>query len=171
MSHGLKRLIPLSLAAGLSLGSAGAQAATAFTLEGYFTGKTEATGSFSAINGTSRQFAVALDGTWNGRLLTLVEKFTFTDGEHQTKTWRFEKQPDGTYLGTREDVRGDTRVTIRGNTATFNYLMDLDEGPGENLVRFYDTMTLRADGTVLNTAWVTKFGLPVARTRVEFRRP
>lgn len=40
----------------------------------------------------------------------------------------------------------------------------------KNKVRFHDTMTLRGDGTVLNTAYVTKFGFPVAWTRVEFWR-
>ncbi|MBS9476559.1 DUF3833 family protein [Ancylobacter radicis] len=162
----------MSLLAALALTApAAASTAQPFTLEGYFAGASQAEGSFHAINGTSRRFSVALDGKWNGRMLTLVENFTFADGERQTKTWRFEKQADGTYRGTREDVRGDTTVTIRGNTATFNYLIDLDEGPGENLVRFHDTMTLRPDGTMLNTAWVTKYGLPVARSRVEFRRP
>ena len=31
-------------------------------------------------------------------------------------------------------------------------------------------MKLQDDGTVLNTALVTKFGFPVALTRVEFQR-
>jgi hypothetical protein len=61
-------------------------------------------------------------------------------------------------------------VTISGNTARFNYLVDLNAKGNANRVRFFDTMTLKRDGILLNKALVTKFGVPVALTRVEFRR-
>lgn len=139
-------------------------------LEKFFAGRTQAEGTFSAITGTKRSFTVDLSGRWNGRVLTLVEDFRFADGERDRKTWRFEKLGTGLYRGTREDVRGDTLVTVKGNTATFSYVVELDPSAGENLVRFSDTMVLRDDGTVLNTARVTKFGFPVANTQVQFRR-
>lgn len=141
-----------------------------FSLEGYFSGKTSATGSFSAINGTKRKFAVDLFGKWNGKTLTLLEVFAYDDGQRDRKTWRFEKIAKNKYRGTREDVVGQTLVTISGDTARFTYLVDLDPTDKTNLVRFHDTMRLRDDGTVLNKALVTKFGLPVALTRVEFQR-
>ncbi|GAA2853015.1 uncharacterized protein DUF3833 [Aminobacter aminovorans] len=157
------------LAMTLLLGLAPA-AAGDFTLEGYFAGKTSAVGSFSAINGVKRKFTVDLMGKWNGKTLTLVEDFAYDDGERDRKTWRFERVARGKYRGTREDVIGETLVTISGNTARFSYLVDLDASNKSNRVRFYDTMRLQDDGTVLNKALVTKFGLPVALTRVEFRR-
>jgi hypothetical protein len=62
-------------------------------------------------------------------------------------------------------------VRLNGNIAKFTYLVDLDEGPGENIVRFYDTIKFAADGkSALNTAIVTKYGLPVAKVRVDFRK-
>ena len=157
------------LAMTLLLGLAPA-AAGDFTLEGYFAGKTSAVGSFSAINGVKRKFTVDLMGKWNGKTLTLVEDFAYDDGERDRKTWRFERVARGKYRGTREDVIGETLVTISGNTARFSYLVDLDASNKSNRVRFYDTMRLQDDGTLLNKALVTKFGLPVALTRVEFRR-
>lgn len=141
-----------------------------FTLESYFAGRTAAIGSFSAINGVKRSFAVNLTGTWNGTTLTLVEDFTYDDGERERKTWRFKKIDKNKYRGTREDVVGDTLVTITGDTARFSYLVYLDAKRKSSPVRFHDTMTLQEDGTVRNRALVTKFGLPVAVTRVEFRR-
>lgn len=146
-------------------------AAKAFTLEGFFAGRSKATGSFSAINGVKRQFTVDLNGKWDGRMLTLREDFVFSDGTRDRKTWRFVKTGPLSYSGTREDVIGETRVTIQGNVARFNYLVYLDSAKQANKVRFYDKMVLRADGTVINTALVTKFGLPVAKTVVEFERP
>ncbi len=140
-------------------------------LEQYFKGTTYADGSFSAINGVKRTFKVTLTGKVKGQTLTLREDFVYSDGEKSRKTWRFIKQADGTYRGTREDVIGETIISINGPVATYTYLIDLDEGPGENVVRFHDKMVLSADGkTLLNTTWVTKFGFPVARVRVDFRR-
>jgi hypothetical protein len=146
-------------------------AAAEFRLEDYFQGRTVARGEFAAINGVRRGFDVELFGLWNGRRLKLVEDFAFDDGTRDRKTWIFTRTGKNTYVGTREDVRGQTTVTVRGNVARFAYDLYLEPETKGNLVRFSDTMELRKDGTVLNTAWVSKFGLPVARTRVEFRRP
>lgn len=142
-----------------------------FLLEDYFRGRTVAEGSFRAINGVSRRFTVDLDGRWNGRTLTLVEDFVYEDGERDRKTWRFTKTSDTTYVGTREDVVGQTEVTVEGDTARFSYQVYLAPETRENLVTFYDRMMLRQDGTVINRATVTKWGLPVAWTQVDFRRP
>lgn len=165
------RLTLASLAAvAASTLSTGASAED-FKLESYFNGTTRATGSFSAINGVKRTFDVRLRGKFNGQLLTLVEDFVYGDGEKDRKTWKFTKSGPGRYTGTREDVIGTTTVRISGNTAKFTYLVDLDPGPGQNIVRFWDTMVLSADGkTVANRALVTKYGVPVARVKVDFVR-
>ena len=147
-----------------------AAAAEPFRFEDFFAGKSKAIGSFSAINGVKRKFTVDLTGKWDGRTLTLREDFVFDDGTRDTKTWRFVKTGPASYSGTREDVIGETKVTLQGNTARFSYLVYLDSAKQANKVRFYDKMVLRSDGTVINTALVTKFGLPVAKTVVEFER-
>ncbi len=135
----------------------------------FFTGKTEATGKFAAINGVRRSFDVKLRGHWNGKTLRLIEDFAYEDGVKNRKTWVMTKVRDGVYTGTREDVVGETTIRVSGNTARFNYLVDVEEGPGENIVRFYDTLRFAPDGrTMKNTAFVTKYGLPVARVRVDF---
>jgi hypothetical protein len=152
-----------------ALASASARAAE-FRLEDYFAGTTYARGSFSAITGVRRDFEVLLTGRWNGKRLKLVEDFTYADGERDRKTWIFTRTGDDTYTGTREDVVGETVVTIVGDTARFSYDVYLDGEKRETKVRFHDKMVLADDGTVLNTALVTMFGLPVAGTRVEFRR-
>ena len=164
-------MIRALLASMLTIAVPAAAGASDFTLEGYFTGVTRAAGSFSAINGVKRAFEVRLKGRFNGQLLTLVEDFVYADGEKARKTWKFTQKGPGLYTGTREDVVGMTTVRISGDTAKFTYLVDLDEGPGTNIVRVYDTMTLSADGkTIKNRALVTKYGLPVARVKVDFER-
>jgi hypothetical protein len=168
----MRSIIPAMLSLAITAGAAFANDASTghFRLEEYFTGHTTATGSFQAINGVHRKFEVDLHGSWNGRTLKLVENFRYADGERDRKTWRFTKTGANTYSGTREDVIGETKVRIHGNVAKFSYNVLLDGKGGSNKVRFYDTMRLNPDGTVLNTAWVTKYGLPVARTRVAFAK-
>lgn len=167
----MRRFSNLVLSSLLLLAVLAAPAAAAeFRLEKYFAGRTVADGRFSAINGVSRAFKVRLTGTWNGKRLKLIEDFVYSDGERDRKTWHFTKTGKNTYSGTREDVRGVALVTVTGNTARFSYDVYLDGAARKNLVRFHDTMVLNADGTVLNTAYVTKYGFPVARTRVAFRR-
>lgn len=140
-------------------------------LEDFFKGRTTATASFKTITGTTRNFTVKLNGKWDGKTLVLREDFFFDDGEKDTKTWRFTKTGWNTYIGTREDVIGETTVSVNGNKGYFNYLVDLDPGPRRNIVRFYDTLELGADGNSLkNTARVFKGPLQVARVRVDFKR-
>ncbi len=160
----------LGLAMFVPLGAAHAQERD-FVLEDYFTGETRAEGSFRAINGLHRSFVVDLEGSWDGQTLTLIEDFVFDDGERDRKTWRFTRTGATTYVGTREDVIGETTVRITGAVARFSYDVYLDPENQANRVRFHDVMTLRGDGTVLNQALVTKFGFPVAWTSIEFTRP
>ncbi len=144
--------------------------AHAFTFEDYFTGKTVAFGKFWAINGVNRTFRVDLDGTWDGKTLTLVEDFVYDDGVEETKIWYFTKTGEGQYVGRRDDVEGVANVTINGNTARYGYGLYLDAENRENLVQLKDKMVLLEDGTVRNTATVFKFGFPVGRVVVNFAR-
>lgn len=144
--------------------------AASLSLERYFKGSTVATGSFTAINGVQRTFTVNLNGKWDGKTLVLVEDFRYADGERDRKTWRFRKITDNRYTGTREDVVGETTVTIRGDTAKFTYLVDIPASGKVMRVRFHDRMVLKPDGTLVNNALVTRWALPVAWTKVVFHR-
>lgn len=139
-------------------------------LEEFFKGRTYAYGWFGAINGSQRRFRVVLDGRWNGRVLTLREAFQYEDGEKDVKTWVFTRTGPNTYSGTREDVIGATTVTLDGNRATFAYDVDLTPKASPTIVRFFDTLELTPEGTLLNTAWVTRWHIPVARVNVNFAR-
>lgn len=166
----LARLFALSTLAATGVAATDAHAKD-LRLEDFFKGRTTATASFKTVTGLTRDFTVKLHGRWDGRTLVLREDFFFDDGERDTKTWRFTTKGWNTYVGTREDVIGETIVTVKGNKAWFNYEVDIDNGPDTNIVRFYDTLTLSDDGkTLLNTAKVFKFGIPVAKVRVDFKR-
>ena len=160
-------LRPLALTLFAAFASAPAHSAE-LRLEDFFKGKTYAYGSFGAITGLSRSFRVDLTGKVSGKVLTLREDFRYDDGERDTKTWIFTRTGPNTYSGTREDVLGETAVRLSGNTARFTYRVDLNPGGDPNIVRFHDKLVLKEDGTLRNTALVTKFALPIARVRVNF---
>ncbi len=86
---------------------------------------------------------MVLDGRWNGQVLTLREAFEYEDGEKDVKTWRFRKTSPTTYLGTREDVIGETLVTLDGPRATFAYDVNLTPKAEPTIVRFSDTLLWR----------------------------
>lgn len=154
-----------------SLATVSPSVAKDLRLEEFFKGRTTATASIKTITGFERNFTVKLHGKWNGKTLVLREDFLFEDGEKDTKTWRFTKKGWNTYTGTREDVIGETIVSVIGKKGYFNYLVDLEPGPGKNIVRFYDTLTLSDGGrTLMNTAKVFKGPLQVGTVRVDFKR-
>jgi hypothetical protein len=153
-----------------SIGSGLAAEVRDLRLEEFFKGRTYAYGWFGAINGSARRFRVVLDGRMSGQTLILREAFEYEDGEKDVKTWRFRKTGPKTYLGTREDVIGETLVTLDGPRAHFSYDVDLTPKSTPTIVHFSDTLTLQADSTLLNTAWVWRWGLPVARVNVNFAR-
>ena len=64
-------------------------------LEEYFAGETKAWGIFEDRFGNlRREFKVDIQGTWDGRTLTMVEDFLYADGEVDQRIWRIEKVGD-----------------------------------------------------------------------------
>jgi hypothetical protein len=153
--------------------AADAEAPAPLTLEGYFTGTTHGSGAFNSwIAGVDRAFELTAEGYWDGTTLTLVEDFHFADGARERKTWRFVRTGEGTYIGTREDVVGEAVVTTDDGQIRMTYDLDLPRADGSTIrLHFRDIIERQRDGTVLNTARVTKFGLPIARVEVVFSKP
>jgi len=144
-----------------------------FVIQKDLAGQTVARGSFSAINGVKRTFTAYLDGKLEGDSFTLFERFEYDDGEKDQKTWVLMRQPNGEWLGTREDVVGKARGWQDGRAFRLSYdvvLPNADGSPGMQ-VHFQDVMVKRPDGVVLNQASVGWWGFGVAGVTLEIRRP
>jgi Protein of unknown function (DUF3833) len=134
-----------------------ATGAPPFTLEQFFTGRTVGTGAFTS------QIA--------GRTLVLREDFFFKDGEKDVKTWRFTRVAPGRYEGTREDVIGKADVRQVGNTVQLTYTADVRAKDGSvTRLDFADTIAPLDGRRVLNEAVVSKFGLPIGKVSLIFKR-
>jgi Protein of unknown function (DUF3833) len=144
--------------------------APAFTLEGFFTGKTIGKGAFTAaLAGVNRPLTVITQGRWDGRTLVLREDFFFADGEKDVKTWRFTRVGAGQYEGTREDVIGKAVVRQVGNTVQLTYSADVRAKDGSvTRLDFADTIAPIDRRSVLNKATVSKFGVPIGDVTLTF---
>jgi Protein of unknown function (DUF3833) len=166
--------IPLVLA--VAAGCAGPPVLTvppdapAFTLEGFFKGRTVGKGAFtSSIAGVNRPLTVITQGRWDGKTLVLREDFFFADGEKDVKTWRFTKTGAGIYEGTREDVIGKAVVRQVGNTVQLTYSADVRAKDGSvTRLDFADTIAPLDRRSVLNKAVVSKFGVPIGDVTLTF---
>ena len=76
-------------------------------IEGYLSGNVKAWGVLQNRSGkVTRQFSADLNGQWDGKQLTLDEKFNWDDGEIQNRQWQITKIDDNNYEGTAGDVVG-----------------------------------------------------------------
>jgi hypothetical protein len=141
-------------------------------LERFFAGTTTGRGIFeSRIAGVERRFVVTTNGTWNGEVLTLVEDFRYDDGETDRKIWRFTKTSDGRYTGTRDDVIGAAKIRSDNGRIHMSYDIDLPRADGTTTrLHFADILEKQPDGSVVNTARVSKFLFPVGRVEVVFSK-
>ncbi len=118
-----------------------AQSGPKLVIEEYFAGQTKAWGIFEDRFGTlRRQFTVLIDGKWDGKTLTLDERFDYKDGEKDRRVWRITKKDKNTYEGKAADVLGVATGKASGNALNWTYEMDLKVGDGTLRVAFNDWM-------------------------------
>jgi hypothetical protein len=139
-------------------------------LEEALRGRTLGEGVFvNSFTGGETKFSVVIEGAWDGKVLTLVEDFTYSDGSQERKTWRLTKTADGVFQGVRDDVIDTADVRQDGNGVRLDYYVTLSTGLGDIDVRFQDLLYLNADGSIANKAVVSKFGLRVGRVEITMR--
>ena len=145
-------------------------AARTLVLEQFFVGRTIGDGVFvNTLTGAERRVHVLLDGRWNGKTLRLFEDFYFADGERQQKTWSLFKTGPNSYSGTREDVIGTAIGTQDGTQVRLAYDARLISNGSPVEVRFDDVLALQPDGSLLNKAVVSKFGVKIGDVTLRIR--
>lgn len=174
----MRRILALSVLAAMLSGCATAPRIASgpetrqLVLEKFFVGRTIGDGSFvNAITGAERKVHVLLDGKWNGKALRLFEDFYYADGERAQKTWILTKTGPGTYSGVREDVIGTARGTTDGVFVRLDYDANLKSNGSDITVTFADVLELRADGSVLNKAVISKLGVKIGDVTLVIRHP
>lgn len=170
--YGILLVTTLSLTAAGCASAPDAEGARKLTLEEFFQGPVTARGTFvNSFTGAVRGLTVAIDSSFDGKTLTLVEDFAYDDGERDQKTWRLTRTGDRTYTGTREDVIGEAKAFPDGDNMRLEYVVALKtEAWGDIHVRFRDVLALDEDGTLVNKAVVSKWGLRLGRVELRMTR-
>jgi len=137
------------------------------TLEGFFPGHETAYGIFYDRGGTvKRQFAVDMNGRWDGRSLFLDEYFTYSDGEKQERHWTFHPVGSGAWVGIAPDVIGEATGQVDGNALELHYRMDVKSGDSTYRLDVDDWLFREAPTVILDRAEFTKFGFAVGQLQL-----
>ena len=162
--------LALSGCAGPQLADYAAQR-PAFDFKGYFSGKLVAHGMVSdRSNFVQRRFVVTMDCRWTGDAGTLDEQFVYDDGERQQRIWRVRLLPDGTVVGTADDVVGEARGAASGAAFRWQYTLRLPVRGSVYEVQFDDWIHLIDERTALNRAVISKFGVRVGEVLLSFTK-
>ena len=143
----------------------------ALNLEEFFEGELIAYGQFQDLFGTvRRRFEVEIEGTWDGRVLTLVEDFVYEDGSTEQRVWTLEKTGEQTWRGTAPGVIGVATGEERGDTFNWQYTIDLPVPDGTLRVTFDDWMWLLSEDRLLNRAYMKRFGVDIGDVIITFEK-
>lgn len=168
-------LAALPLAACASTPAPPGKAGPQITLVSAFRGRTTGRGHFRIwLTGDERRFTARLNGTVTGRegarTLTVVEDFSYDDGQKDRLTWVFVETGPGRWTGKREDTVGEALVTEELGQIRLAYTADFRSPSGSNRLGFQDILYAAPDGTIVNDAVVSRAGIPVASVRFVIRR-
>ena len=160
-------------------------------LRQYFDGELLAHGLFSDRPGkVQRRFSVAMsppgrpkgeslnakhEGTpvtarWVGAAGTLTERFTYSDGQTETRIWHLVDHGQGRYSGRADDVVGEALGQAAGNALNWRYTLRLPLGGSVVEVDFDDWMVLMNERVLLNKAELRKFGIRLGEVTIAFQR-
>ena len=142
-----------------------------FTLEGFFAGETIAKGTiFSKTVGASRSFNMTTRGTWDGKVLTLVETYQYAAGDSENRVWKFTKTGDGKYTASSKEIQKKVKIEIKGRVASFKYQKKLPR-PGKKPIKvtFTEQWALKKNGILSSTTKLSKL-VRVGREAINFAR-
>ena len=143
----------------------------ALDLPSYFTGTLDGWGMVKDRSGkVTRRFHVVIDARWNGDTGVLDEDFTWSDGKKERRVWTLKRQPDGTWRGTADDVKGEAVGIVAGNALNWRYVLKLPVDGKIYEVNFDDWMFQMDDRVMLNHAVMSKFGIRLAEIYITFRK-
>ena len=142
-----------------------------FVPEEWFAGRTVASGFFAGrFNGLHRPFTVDIDGRVEDGALILDERFRYADGEVDRRVWTLRQTAPGRYEGTAADVIGTATGRTAGNAFHWSYVLALEVDGRTWHLDVEDWMWLQEDGTLLNKATFSKFGIRVGEVFLAFRK-
>ena len=144
-----------------------------FDLIAFFAQDTAGPGRSIAVNGVDR-WRVSTQARREGGALRMEERFVYEDGRRRLQDWTIRrtatKKGRPAFVATRPDLDGPATFKPAGR-GQLRYVWHqwLSPETRSNRVTLTGRLALRADGSMLNTATVWKWFIPIGRVRVVFR--
>lgn len=140
-------------------------------LEEFFQGASQAHGFIEDRWGrVRRRFSADMTGQREGDCFILSEIFQFDDGQVQRRRWSVKLLSGSRYEASAEDVVGTALGKSDGAALRMRYRLRIEVGGRPLVVTMNDEMFLQPDGSVLNRARLTKWGLHLGTVLLTIRR-
>lgn len=144
-----------------------------FDLIAFFEQPTGGEGTIRALDLSVDRFAVATQGSREGEVGRMIERFTHEDGRRRVQDWTL-RYLDGEsarhgVVATRPDLNGPAIFMPRRGGYYYVWHQWLKPQTRSEEVTLRGWLDLRSDGALVNRAIVFRWSLPVAYVRVVFR--
>ena len=140
-------------------------------LASWFNGNLSASGIVKNRSGVvTRYFNASIEASWDKGVGTLKEKFVFSDGEVQYRTWTLKEKSKNIYAATANDVVGESEAKVAGNALFMNYILTVTYKDGSLNLNVDDKMYLVNESTLINESTLTKFGIEVAYVKLVIKK-
>ena len=116
-----------------------------------------------------QRFKVAIEGSVEGETLTLDETFSYFLGEGvEKRIWVIDKNSpnERDFTGRADDIIDLGQGVAYGNALNWQYQMDLTVSSGTYRVSFNDWMWAIDESSLINRAYIKKFGLVLAEVTI-----
>jgi Protein of unknown function (DUF3833) len=142
-----------------------------FELTHFLEGQTTAWGVFEdRFRKLRRRFTVEMNGHWQDRVFLLEERFIYDTGEVETRTWRIVPSSGGRFSATCSDCVGEARGHCTNDSVHMSYRFRLMLDKRSMVVDFDDRMYRMTDGTAVNRATMSKWGVKLGELSLFFQR-
>ena len=133
-------------------------------VEEFFDGSLSAHGIVKDRSGkVIRYFSASINAWWEDGVGTLDEVFRFDDGEEQRRIWKLVRDGEGNYIGSANDVIGESRLEVAGNSLFLDYVLRIPYGDGTLDLHIDDRMYLVSERVLINESVMTKWGFEVGQ--------
>ena len=126
----------------------------------FFAGTFQAQGMFvDRFGQVQKRFLIDISCEAEEQQTTLHEKFTYDDGEKETRSWTIVKQDGDAYTALTDDVVGKGVGHVKGVVFKLKYDFLLTLYGRKVKVRFDDVMVKQTENTIQKKAKLSKIGL------------
>ena len=139
--------------------------------EKFFTGEVVAKGNLILFfpKKLVKNVYVVFKGIFKNNKLKLIEKYI--EGEKKiTRNWSFEKKSNSLFIGSEKNVKGKIVVHINKNNLKMRYYFKLLIWKFTVTVLINDYMFLINEKEIVNTTYVSKFGINLAKVVLLYKK-